>query len=68
MLARQDPGPWILAQCRASPRGRRLLQFDARALGLREFRVEPDPQCPVYVPERAFNGYHDYVALCAGAY
>ena len=45
----------------------RLLQFDALAMRFREFRVEADPQCPVCTPDRAFNGYPDYMALCAGA-
>ena len=45
----------------------RLLQFDALAMRFREFRVEADPQCPVCAPDRAFNGYPDYMALCAGA-
>ena len=45
----------------------RLLQFDALAMRFREFRVEPDPQCPVCAPDRAFTGYPDYMALCAGA-
>lgn len=45
----------------------RLLQFDALAMRFREFRVEADPQCPVCAPDRAFTGYSDYMALCAGA-
>lgn len=45
----------------------RLLQFDALAMRFREFGVQADPQCPVCAPERAFNGYPDYMALCAGA-
>ncbi|WP_287597213.1 molybdopterin-synthase adenylyltransferase MoeB [Thermomonas sp.] len=45
----------------------RLLQFDALAMRFREFRVEVDPQCPVCAPDRAFTGYPDYKALCAGA-
>ncbi|TLX22348.1 molybdopterin-synthase adenylyltransferase MoeB [Thermomonas fusca] len=45
----------------------RLLQFDALAMRFREFRVEADPQCPVCAPDRAFTGYPDYMALCAGA-
>mgnify|MGYP002393302477 CR=1 FL=1 len=45
----------------------RLLQFDALAMRFRDFRVEADPQCPVCAPDRAFTGYPDYAALCAGA-
>ena len=44
----------------------RLLQFDALAMRFRETRLLPDPQCPVCAPERAFPGYVDYAAFCAG--
>ena len=45
----------------------RLLQFDALAMRFRETRLAADPQCPVCAPDRAFNGYIDYAAFCAGA-
>jgi hypothetical protein len=32
----------------------------------RETRLSPDPQCPVCAPDRAFPGYVDYAAFCAG--
>ena len=44
----------------------RLLQFDALAMRFRETRLLPDPACPVCAPERAFPGYVDYAAFCAG--
>ncbi|MEF9977677.1 MAG: molybdopterin-synthase adenylyltransferase MoeB [Thermomonas sp.] len=44
----------------------RLLQFDALAMRFRETRLSPDPQCPVCAPDRAFPGYVDYAAFCAG--
>ncbi|HWS78180.1 MAG TPA: molybdopterin-synthase adenylyltransferase MoeB, partial [Thermomonas sp.] len=44
----------------------RLLQFDALALRFRETRLAADPQCPVCAPDRAFHGYIDYAAFCAG--
>ena len=44
----------------------RLLQFDALAMRFRETRLAPDPQCPVCAPDRAFPGYIDYAAFCAG--
>ena len=44
----------------------RLLQFDALAMRFRETRLLPDPQCPVCAPDRAFPGYVDYAAFCAG--
>jgi molybdopterin/thiamine biosynthesis adenylyltransferase/rhodanese-related sulfurtransferase len=44
----------------------RLLQFDALAMRFRETRLTPDPQCPVCAPGRAFPGYIDYAAFCAG--
>ena len=45
----------------------RLLQFDALGMRFRETRLAADPQCPVCAPDRAFNGYIDYAAFCAGA-
>jgi molybdopterin/thiamine biosynthesis adenylyltransferase/rhodanese-related sulfurtransferase len=45
----------------------RLLQFDALAMRFRETRLAADPQCPVCAPDRAFPGYIDYAAFCAGA-
>ena len=44
----------------------RLLQFDALSLRFRETRLAADPQCPVCAPDRAFLGYVDYAAFCAG--
>ena len=44
----------------------RLLQFDALAMRFRELRVPPDPACAVCAPGRAFPGYIDYAAFCAG--
>ncbi len=44
----------------------RLLQFDALSMRFREIRLHADPQCPVCAPDRAFPGYIDYAALCAG--
>ena len=44
----------------------RLLQFDALSMRFRETRLAADPQCPVCAPDRAFNGYIDYAAFCAG--
>ena len=44
----------------------RLLQFDALAMRFRETRLSPDPACPVCAPDRAFPGYVDYEAFCAG--
>ena len=45
----------------------RLLQFDALSMRFRETRLAADPQCPVCAPNRAFPGYMDYVAFCAGS-
>ena len=45
----------------------RLLQFDALAMRFRETRLSPDPACPVCAPDRAFPGYVDYAAFCAGS-
>lgn len=44
----------------------RLLQFDALAMRFRETRLTTDPDCPVCAPGRAFPGYIDYAAFCAG--
>ncbi len=44
----------------------RLLQFDALSMRFRETRLAADPQCPVCAPDRAFPGYADYAAFCAG--
>lgn len=44
----------------------RLLQFDALAMRFRETRLLADPACPVCAPDRAFPGYVDYAAFCAG--
>ncbi len=44
----------------------RLLQFDALSMRFRETRLAADPQCPVCAPDRAFPGYIDYMAFCAG--
>jgi sulfur-carrier protein adenylyltransferase/sulfurtransferase len=44
----------------------RLLQFDALSMRFRETRLQADPDCPVCAPGRAFPGYIDYAAFCAG--
>jgi sulfur-carrier protein adenylyltransferase/sulfurtransferase len=44
----------------------RLLQFDALSMRFRETRLRADPECPVCAPGRAFPGYIDYAAFCAG--
>lgn len=44
----------------------RLLHFDALAMRFRETRLHPDPECAVCAPGRAFPGYIDYAAFCAG--
>jgi molybdopterin/thiamine biosynthesis adenylyltransferase/rhodanese-related sulfurtransferase len=44
----------------------RILQFDALGMLFREFRVSADPACPVCAPDRAFLGYVDEAAYCAG--
>ncbi len=44
----------------------RLLMFDALAMRFRETRLAPDPDCSVCAPGRAFPGYVDYAAFCAG--
>ena len=46
----------------------RLLQFDALSMRFRETRLLADPQCPVCAPDRAFPGYADYAAFCAGGH
>ena len=44
----------------------RLLHFDALSMRFRETRLAADPDCPVCAPGRAFPGYIDYAAFCAG--
>ena len=44
----------------------RLLHFDALAMRFRETRLAPDPGCAVCAPGKAFPGYIDYAAFCAG--
>ena len=44
----------------------RLLQVDALGMRFRELRLPADPDCPVCAPGRAFPGYIDYDAFCAG--
>lgn len=44
----------------------RLLHFDALSMRFRETRLSADPECPVCAPDRAFPGYIDYAAFCAG--
>ncbi|MCD9030312.1 molybdopterin-synthase adenylyltransferase MoeB [Luteimonas sp. Y-2-2-4F] len=44
----------------------RLLHFDALGMRFRETRLRADPDCPVCAPGRAFPGYIDYAAFCAG--
>lgn len=44
----------------------RLLHFDALSMRFRETRLSPDPDCPVCAAGRAFPGYIDYAAFCAG--
>src|SRR5690348_76215 len=48
------------------PLAGRLLTFDALAMRFRETRLAPDPECPVCAPGKAFPGYVDYEAFCAG--
>jgi len=48
------------------PLSGRLLQFDALSMRFRETRLMPDPDCPVCAQGRAFPGYIDYAAFCAG--
>lgn len=45
----------------------RLLHFDALSMRFRETRLMPDPHCPVCALGKAFPGYIDYAAFCAGA-
>lgn len=49
------------------PLAGRLLHFDALAMRFRETRLAPDPDCAVCAPGRAFPGYIDYAAFCAGS-
>ena len=49
------------------PLSGRLLHFDALSMRFRETRLAADPDCPVCAPGRAFPGYIDYAAFCAGA-
>jgi molybdopterin/thiamine biosynthesis adenylyltransferase len=44
----------------------RILQFDALGMRFREFQISVDPACPVCAPDRAFLGYVDEAAVCAG--
>lgn len=44
----------------------RLLHFDALSMRFRETRLAADPDCEVCAPRRAFPGYIDYAAFCAG--
>ncbi|MEG3193815.1 ThiF family adenylyltransferase, partial [Lysobacter sp. D1-1-M9] len=44
----------------------RLMHLDALSMRFREMRLDPDPECPVCAPGRAFPGYIDYVAFCSG--
>ena len=48
------------------PLAGRVLHFDALAMRFRETRLPPDPGCAVCAPGRAFPGYIDYEAFCAG--
>lgn len=49
------------------PLSGRLLQFDALSMRFRETRLAADPDCAVCAPGRAFPGYIDYAAFCAGS-
>jgi molybdopterin/thiamine biosynthesis adenylyltransferase/rhodanese-related sulfurtransferase len=44
----------------------RLMHFDALSMRFRETRLSADPDCAVCAPGRAFPGYIDYAAFCAG--
>ena len=44
----------------------RVLMFDALAMRFHETWLAPDPDCPVCAQGRAFPGYIDYAAFCAG--
>ena len=48
------------------PLSGRLLHFDALSMRFRETRLAADPDCRVCAPGRAFPGYIDYAAFCAG--
>ncbi|MES2668837.1 MAG: molybdopterin-synthase adenylyltransferase MoeB [Pseudomonadota bacterium] len=48
------------------PLSGRLLHFDALSMRFRETRLSADPECAVCAPGRAFPGYIDYAAFCAG--
>ena len=48
------------------PLSGRLLHFDALSMRFRETRLLADPDCAVCAPGRAFPGYIDYAAFCAG--
>ncbi|HZH44222.1 MAG TPA: molybdopterin-synthase adenylyltransferase MoeB [Lysobacter sp.] len=48
------------------PLAGRVLNFDALAMRFRETRLPPDPDCAVCAPGRAFPGFIDYAAFCAG--
>jgi sulfur-carrier protein adenylyltransferase/sulfurtransferase len=47
------------------PLAGRLLHFDALSMRFRETKLEPDPDCAVCAPQRAFSGYIDYQSFCA---
>ena len=44
----------------------RLLLVDALGARFRELKLPADPDCAVCAPGRAFPGYVDYAAFCAG--
>lgn len=45
----------------------RLLHYDALRARFDEYRLAPDPQCPLCADGRPFPGYVDYDAFCATA-
>jgi len=45
----------------------RLLHYDALRQRFTEFKVRPDPRCPVCAPGVEFPGYIDYQVFCAAA-
>jgi len=45
----------------------RLLHFDALSMRFRETKLSADPDCAVCAQGRAFPGYIDYAAFCAGS-
>ena len=45
----------------------RLLHFNALAMRFRETRLHADPECAICAQGRAFPGYIDYAAFCAGS-